>query len=121
MGKILHQTLENNIFKTQVNKEYWKYTPDPVKENPDNILYLNRSIYSDRTVTHNRPDTKLSRKKEKTAHLIDYAVVNSHNIQSTYPEKIKKISKPNTRNKTNVCSEQSKDTSYSLIYNRSGT
>lgn len=90
MGKILHQAIENKIFNTTPNREQWKYIPEAVKETADNVLYWNRSIHTDRTVGHNRPDTTLWKKRESTVHLVDYAIVNSHNLQSTYNEKIQK-------------------------------
>lgn len=90
MGKILHEAIENKAFRTGNSKGYWKYKPESVKENTEHALYWNRSILTDKHIPHNRPDTIIWNKREKSVHLIDYAVVNSHNITSTYTEKIQK-------------------------------
>ncbi|KAL1447878.1 hypothetical protein WDU94_005658 [Cyamophila willieti] len=90
MGKILHEAIENKIFSTEKIKGYWNYNPEPIQENQEYALYWNRTILTDRHVAHNRPDTVLWKKRKKTVHLIDYAVVNTHNITATYSEKTQK-------------------------------
>jgi len=89
MGKILHQALENNHFAPQ-EKKFWDYEPQVIVENETTSLFWNRSVLTDRSLPHNRPDSILWHKKEKTVHLIDYAVVNSHNIMKTYSEKLER-------------------------------
>ncbi|KAI5720752.1 hypothetical protein M8J77_011220 [Diaphorina citri] len=90
MGKILHQALEIKLISSNKDTPYWKYEPQPVIETNDHVIYWNRTIYTDRTVGHNRPDSVVICKKERTAHLIDYAVVNNNNVLTTYNEKIRR-------------------------------
>ena len=52
------------------------------------IMIWNRTLLTDKTVKHNRPDIVLVNVKDKTAFLIDVAVPNSHNTGSTIARKI---------------------------------
>uniref|UniRef100_A0A8D8X367 Uncharacterized protein n=1 Tax=Cacopsylla melanoneura TaxID=428564 RepID=A0A8D8X367_9HEMI len=87
-----YYTRHSKSLRLNTNKDthYWKYEPQPVIETDQHVIYWNRTIYTDRTVGHNRPDTIVVNKREKTAHIIDYAVVNSNNIITTYNEKMRK-------------------------------
>jgi len=90
IGKILHEGIENKVFGTKKSIGYWNYTPETIRETQEHALYWNRSILTDKHITHNRPDTIIWNKREKSVQLIDYAVISSHNITSTYAEKIRK-------------------------------
>ncbi|KAJ0173873.1 hypothetical protein K1T71_011022 [Dendrolimus kikuchii] len=80
--------------KHKLNKEpytpYYKYKPPTVLENTTHKLYYDRTILTDHTVHNNRPDITLIDKENKHTYLIDIAIPNTHNIQSTITEKIRK-------------------------------
>ncbi|KAL0812006.1 hypothetical protein ABMA28_009402 [Loxostege sticticalis] len=69
---------------------YYQYTPKPVLESSSHKLYYDRAILTDRTVHNNRPDITLIDKPNKTVHIIDIAVPNTHNLHKTITEKIHK-------------------------------
>ena len=88
--KIIHENLafKHSLIDTHI--PYYKYTPPPVIENNNFKLYWDRSIITDRTIGHNRPDITLIDKKNKITYLIDIAIPNTNNIQSKHEEKIEK-------------------------------
>jgi hypothetical protein len=53
-------------------------------------LYWDRAIYTARTVSNNTPDITLIDKATKKVTLIDIAIVNTHNLESTQNHKISK-------------------------------
>lgn len=90
VAKIIHQKLATQLtLKTDVTP-FYKYEPDSVLENDNHKLYWNRSILTDKTIPHNRPDITLTDTTTKTTFLIDIAVPNTHNLQKTCTEKINK-------------------------------
>ncbi|CAH2092510.1 unnamed protein product [Euphydryas editha] len=91
VANIIHQelALKYNLIKIP-RTPYYKYKPELMLENSTHILYFDRTILTDKTTHFNRPDITLVNKIEKTALLIDIAVPNTHNIQSTVAEKITK-------------------------------
>ncbi|KAL1446836.1 hypothetical protein WDU94_012201 [Cyamophila willieti] len=78
-----HQLLGNS-------PPYYKYSPSPVLEQNNIVLYWDRPILSDRSIAHNRPDIIMINKREKYAYIIDIAVPLTHNITKTEAEKITK-------------------------------
>lgn len=90
VAKILHQKLALDLGLLDLSVPYFKYTPQSVLENDGYRLYYDRTILTDRTVEHNRPDIVLVRKQDKTTWLIDVAIPLSTNISRTYTEKITK-------------------------------
>jgi len=66
---------------------YYKYTPANVLENENFRLDWNRSIFTDKTISFNRPDTTFMNKKTKNTFLINIAVPNTHNIAKTIADK----------------------------------
>ena len=70
---------------------YYKYETSKILANDEHKIYWNRTLYTDKTVRHNRPDIVLVNVKDKTAILIDVAVSNSYNVvDSTMARKITK-------------------------------
>ena len=69
---------------------YYKYTPDPVVENENAKVYWDKTIVTDATVIHNRPDITVINKANKTVSLIDVSIPSNHNIERKYTEKIDK-------------------------------
>ena len=75
--------------KTEI-KPYWEYKPVKKIENKDAMLMWDRTIYTNRTVAHNRPDIVLKDKKEKITYLIDVAVPGTNDMVNTIRTKIDK-------------------------------
>lgn len=91
VGKIIHQELALKYgLITQPKIPYYKYHPESVLENDDFKLYWDRSILTDRTVAHNRPDIVILNKVNKEAILIDVAIPNNNNIVTKHAEKVNK-------------------------------
>ena len=91
VASIVHQklALKYSLIPTP-SVPYYKYSPETILENTSHKLYFDRAILTDRTVHYNRPDITLIDKTNKTGYLIDIAVPNSHNIQTTKAEKLNK-------------------------------
>lgn len=97
VAKIIHQKI-TIMYKLQDDRNpYYKYIPNTILENSTHKLYWNRSIIADKTVHHNRPDIILIVKNNKTVYLIDIAVPNSGNLQTTF-KKTPQIFRPFDRN-----------------------
>lgn len=91
VAKIIHQKLAQKYdLLTQPIKPYYNYNPEVVLENKRYKLYFDRAIHTDKTIHYNRPDITVLDKHNKTSYLIDIAVPNSHNLQSTIAEKLSK-------------------------------
>ncbi|KAL0883753.1 hypothetical protein ABMA27_015858 [Loxostege sticticalis] len=94
-----HNQLVNIIHQKLVQKyklvndhhtPYYKYTPQNVIENSNFKLYYDRTILTDNTIYNNRPDITFVDKDNKHTYIIDIAVPNTNNIQSTIIEKVRK-------------------------------
>jgi hypothetical protein len=72
---------------------YYKYKPQSVLENSSCKLYCDRPIITARTIHNNRPNIVILEKTIKEAYLLDVAIPNSHNLQSTITEKLQKYTK----------------------------
>lgn len=92
VANIIHQelALKYNLIPSSSKTAYYKYTPETILENTTHKLYFDRAILTDKTIHYNRPDITIVDKINKTAHLIDIAIPNSHNLQSTINEKLTK-------------------------------
>lgn len=90
LANIIHQELAQCTNLLTEKLPYYKYIPKAVMESVDYKLYYDRTIITDKTIHNNRPDITFVNKKAKTAFLIDIAVPNTHNIQHTINEKIRK-------------------------------
>lgn len=90
VAAIIHQNLSVNLKLIGEKIPYYKYEPPAVLESAQYTLYFDRSIITDKTITNNRPDIVLRNKSTKTAFLIDIAVPNNHNVESTIVEKERK-------------------------------
>ncbi|CAK1579591.1 unnamed protein product [Parnassius mnemosyne] len=90
VAKIIHQELAVQHGLLKETEPYWKYNPSPVLENDSAQLYWDRSVLTDRTVEHNRPDIILVEKEEKRTWLLDIGIPNSHNVQKYITEKMVK-------------------------------
>lgn len=69
---------------------YYIFKPPPVYENDNWKVYWDKTIVTDTTITHNRPDITVINKVQKTVRLIDIAIPNNHNIELKHREKIEK-------------------------------
>lgn len=90
IANIIHQQLATQYKLIGETQPYYKYNPEIVLENLSTKLYYDRAILTDRTIHYNRPDITLVDKINKTGYLIDIAVPNTHNVQSTICEKLTK-------------------------------
>lgn len=90
VAAIIHQYLAHKYKLIDEKVPYYKYTPQSVLENSNYRLYWDRTIITDKTVHFNRPDVTVLDKNNKTAYLIDIAICNTHNLQTTHTEKIAK-------------------------------
>jgi hypothetical protein len=91
LAKLIHQQL--GIKYSMLGKDtppYYKYTPKPVLETPNHIIYWDRPVITDKSVDHNRPDIIVIDRQKKTASIIDIAIPLTHNIQPTENEKVSK-------------------------------
>lgn len=59
-----------------------------VIENDEYKMYWNRSVITDKTTLHNKPDVTLIHKKKKITQLIEIVIANIANIQKKTGEKI---------------------------------
>ncbi|KAL0870860.1 hypothetical protein ABMA27_004702 [Loxostege sticticalis] len=91
VANIIHQKLAQkyNLIPHKLIP-YYKYVPEPVIENNNYRLYFDRAILTDKTTHFNRPDITVHDKKNHTALIIDIAIPNSHNLQSTISDKLSK-------------------------------
>ncbi|CAH1098853.1 unnamed protein product [Psylliodes chrysocephalus] len=87
VAKIVHQSLAclHGLLSEEI--PYYKYEPSPVLENSTHKLYWDRSVLTDRTIVHNRPDIIIVDKSRKRVLLIDIGIPNGHNILTYYAEK----------------------------------
>ncbi|XP_078050794.1 uncharacterized protein LOC144477179 [Augochlora pura] len=73
-AKIIHQTIKQAYEISTNNIPYYNYTPETIIENENYMIYWDRTIHTDKTVIHNRPDITVQDKKEKTTYLIDISI-----------------------------------------------
>ncbi|KAL1446706.1 hypothetical protein WDU94_005608 [Cyamophila willieti] len=89
-AKIIHQELARDRHLIQTTNPHYKYKPESILENENHKLYWNRTIHTDKTVAHNRPDITLICKKEQITYLIDIAIPGDSNVEAKEQEKITK-------------------------------
>lgn len=58
---------------------YWLYQLKSVLDNGTHQLYWDRSVLTDRPITHNRPDIILLDRVRDATWLLDIGVLNMHN------------------------------------------
>ena len=90
VAKILHQRIGKKYELIEELSPYYEYTPQTILESKTHKIYWDRTIITDKTIKHNRPDITLIDKINKSTTLIDIAVPNTHNLKDTYTEKIRK-------------------------------
>lgn len=90
VAAIIHQYLAFKYSLITEKTAYYKYTPAIILESVHHKLYWDRTIITDKTIHHNRPDITLYDKSTKTVFLIDIAIPNTHNLEKTYTDKLSK-------------------------------
>lgn len=90
VAKVVHGALVRKWGLQNEIKPYWEYEPAKVCENEDAEILWDRTIYTYKTVTHNRPDIVFKDKKAKLTYLIDIAVPNQNNMKKTVSHKVSK-------------------------------
>nr|CAI5864221.1 unnamed protein product [Callosobruchus analis] len=89
-AKVVHQGLAITNKLTENRDPYYNYTPTSVLENDQYKLYWDVEIHTDKTIPANRPDIVFQSKADKITYLIDIAIPNDNNIQTSYAGKISK-------------------------------
>lgn len=90
VAAIVHQSLAHKYGFITQKVPYYKYQPETILESQNHKIYWDRTIITDKTIHYNRPDITLLDKINKTVYLIDIAVCNTHNLQTTHSEKLTK-------------------------------
>ena len=92
VAKIIHQAITQKYFfnNSENDTPYYKYQPENIIENEIYKIYWDRTIFTDKTIPHNRPDITIKNKTEKTTYLIEISVPSDNNITQKYNEKITK-------------------------------
>lgn len=91
LANILHQKLAYKYSLIQdPPTPYYNYKPQHVLDSSTHKLYFDRTIITDHTIYNNRPDITLVDKQNRHTYIIDIAVPNTNNIQTTVTEKIRK-------------------------------
>ncbi len=94
VARIIHQDLAIKHGLLEGEKmPYYQYNPDQVLANDNVTLYWNRTILTDRTLVHNRPDIVLWHRQNNAiskVQLIDITIPNNNNIQKSTMGKIEK-------------------------------
>nr|XP_018914170.1 PREDICTED: uncharacterized protein LOC109042060 [Bemisia tabaci] len=90
VAKIIHQglSLHRNLLDNM--PPYYEYNPESVLENDAYKLYWDFTIYTDKTIPHNRTDMVLLDKNQGIAHLMDISVPADANVDAKYRDKIEK-------------------------------
>ena len=97
---IIHQCLAFKYHLLSEKIPYYKYKPQTVLESQYYKIYWDRTIITDKTIHHNRPDITVHNKRDKTVFLIDIAIPNTNNISSTFTGKIAKYTELSIELKT---------------------
>ena len=102
VAAIIHQYLafKHKFVNTQI--PYYKYQPEAILEDQGRRIYWDRTIITDKTIHYNRPDITFLDKNNKSVFLIDIAVCNTHNLQTTYSEKLAKYLEIETKTQWRV-------------------
>jgi hypothetical protein len=90
VAKVVHMAI---IKKWRIQAEirpYWEYEPLRVIENRETMLLWDRTVYTNKTVAHNRPDIVLKDKERNMTYLIDIAVPGTNNMANTMQNKMNK-------------------------------
>jgi hypothetical protein len=90
VGKIVHQQLIKYYKIGEPNEPYYKYEPAKIIHKNNIKIYWDRTILTDQTIPHNRPDIIIHNQINNTAIMIDFAVVDNNNLDSIYTTKIQK-------------------------------
>lgn len=93
IAKIIHQRLAKKFNFIQETVPYYNYNPQTVLRNDELTMYWDRTLRTDKSVNHNRPDITIINKRDKFAYLIDVAVPNSKNLMKKVEEKKKHYAK----------------------------
>ena len=80
---LIHQELALRYILLQERTPYYKYTPACVLQNEVVTLYWDRTVLTDKTVRHNRPDLIVVDRKNTVAKFVDVAIPCTHNLEQT--------------------------------------
>jgi len=87
VANIIHQKLAIKYNLIDTHTPYYKYKPEKVLDSKDYKLYYDRTVITDQTIHHNRPDLIIIDKKKQETTLIDVAVPMCHNVETTWKKK----------------------------------
>ncbi|XP_060530462.1 uncharacterized protein LOC132704469 [Cylas formicarius] len=90
VAKIVHQEIAFNLNLLKEKCPHYRYSPESVLENEGFRIYWDRTIQTDRTVQHDRPDILIYDKANKVVTLVDVAIPAPNNLQKKEREKREK-------------------------------
>lgn len=90
VAKIIHSRLALNHKLLLECQPYYKYSPLPILENAEYVLYWDRLVITDKTIDFNRPDILLINKTQKIAWIVDIAIPLTQNTDKAETEKCQK-------------------------------
>lgn len=90
LGTQIYLVITKNLGLVSNNEKHFSFLPPPVLQNENYIVYWDRTIITERTVPHNRPDMVVYNKSEKTVQIIDFAITSNINLNTTISTKINK-------------------------------
>lgn len=90
IAKIIHIELCVKYNLMQGKKPYYRYIPESIMENEKVKIYWDRTLYTDHSIQHNRPDICVLNKDKNILTIIDVAVPAPVNIENKNNEKIRK-------------------------------
>lgn len=89
-AKIIHQEIGKFHHLITTTQPFYTYKPESILENNGYKLHWNRTLHTDKTVSHNRPDITLFCKQERITYLIDIAIPGDTNVIKKEQEKVTK-------------------------------
>ncbi|XP_060531478.1 uncharacterized protein LOC132705063 [Cylas formicarius] len=90
VAKIVHQEIAFNLKLRKEKCPYYRYSPESVLENEGFRIYWDRTVQTDHTVQHNRPDILIYDKANKVVTIVDVAIPAPNNLQKKEREKREK-------------------------------
>ncbi|XP_055637371.1 uncharacterized protein LOC129776028 [Toxorhynchites rutilus septentrionalis] len=88
VARIVHRQLALQCALLEDNVPNYRYLPAPVLENDRFKLYWDRTVLTDLSIHHNRPDIMVYDKSDRKVTIIDVAIPLNQNLKETYGCKI---------------------------------
>ncbi|XP_055641925.1 uncharacterized protein LOC129778826 [Toxorhynchites rutilus septentrionalis] len=88
VARIVHRQLALQCALLEDNVPNYRYLPAPVLENDRFKLYWDRTVLTDLSIHHNRPDIMVYDKSDRKVTIIDVAIPLNQNLEETHGRKI---------------------------------